>query len=324
MSNGPRHHLVPEMYLKGFLDPAKVAAKQKILWVYREGKKVRPKGPDRIAAEEDFNFDPQLGDAAEKAYTFIEWLAEPILNKLRAGNIRLKEHEKDQMSYFIALQKFRTRLNRDILNSAAIDQFRFTCKKILAEKRVHEIVGTSEAERSGRVELSLADAEKFVSDMADGTIQLEQSGKGWTISHALEGGQRLAPMLTRMHWSLLEAPTAAPWVTSDNPVVLLEPFPIRPYKELYGPSLQMLFPVSPRFFLFGEPTTKRPDDGGRVDARTVRQFNDEILSIAYREVYASFFSKKLQDRVNRVFGEREPLILQMPPDYNGSTAMPTA
>lgn len=319
MNAMPRHHLVPEMYLKGFLDPAKVAAGQNVLWTYGENKKVRPKGPDAVAAAEGFNLDPDNPgheDAAEKAYSFVEWLAEPILAKLRTGNIRLPTYQKEQMSYFIAMQKFRTRLNREVLNAAAVDEFRHTCRRLLDERRVHEIVGTSEAERSGRVKWSLQEAEKFVSDMADGTIQLEQTGKGWAITHALEGGQRLAPMIARMHWTLLEAPIAEPWITSDNPVALLEPFPVRPCTDLYGPSLQVLFPVSPRFLLFGDPT-KGPDDRGRVPAHTVREMSDEILSIAHREVYASFFSKELQARVNEAFRHREPLIRPMPAGYRG-------
>jgi hypothetical protein len=30
----PRHHTVPEVYLKGFLDPAKVAVRQNVLWLF--------------------------------------------------------------------------------------------------------------------------------------------------------------------------------------------------------------------------------------------------------------------------------------------------
>jgi hypothetical protein len=44
---------------------------------------------------------------------------------------------------------------------------------------------------------------------------------------------------------------------------------------------------------------------------------DELLSIAHRQVYASFFSKGLQQRVNRIFKEREPLVRPMPPGYGG-------
>ena len=65
----PRHHTVPEMYLKGFLDPTRVAVRQHVLWVYEAGSKIRPRGVDAVAALKDFNFAPELEDRAEEAYT---------------------------------------------------------------------------------------------------------------------------------------------------------------------------------------------------------------------------------------------------------------
>lgn len=317
----PRHHTVPEVYLKGFLDPDKVAVRQNVLWLYEENRKIRPRGVDAVGAEEGFNLDPEnpgKEDLAEKAYWKLEDTARPVLEKLRSGDARLSEEEKGVFSYFMAFQKFRTTLYRETVNAAGLDKFRHTCRRFLDEKRVHEIVGTTEAERSGRVKFSLEDAEKFVSDMANGTIKLEQSSKGWALTGALESGQKLTPLLARVHWTLLEAPVAEPWITTDNPVALFEPFPVRPVPEIYGPSLQVLFPLSPQFLLFGDPMTTGPDDRGRVPARTVHMMTDDLLRIAHRQVYASFFSKELQTRVNRVFKERVPLVVPMPANYTGT------
>jgi hypothetical protein len=262
-----------------------VAARQNVLWVYEQNRKIRPRGADAVGAEEDFNLDPEnpgKEDAAETAYTILEDAAAPVLTKFRTGDPRLTENEKGTLAYFIGFQKFRTTLNREILNSAAIDEFRHTCRGMLHEKRIHEIAGTSEAERSGRVNFSLEDAEKFVRDMADGTVALEQTGKGWALTHALEGGQMVTPLIVRVHWTLLEAPASEPWLTTANPVSLFEPFSVRPRRGVYGPSLQFLFPVSPRFLLFGDPMTKGPDDQGRVAAHIVRSMTDDLLRIAHR------------------------------------------
>jgi hypothetical protein len=240
-----------------------------------------------------------------------------VLDKLRAGDPRLTEEEKGTFSYFVGFQKFRTTWYRETVNAAGIDEFRHTCSRLLDEKRVHEIVGTREVERSGRVRCSLEDAEKFVSDIADGTIEITQSSNGWAQVGALEGGQKMTPMLARIHWTLCQAPASEPWITTDNPVALFEPFPVRPKLGLYGPSIQFLFPISRRFLLFGEPMTKSPDDSGRLSAENVRMMTYDLLRIAHRQVYASFFSNELQSRVNRVFREREALIIPMPAGYRG-------
>lgn len=312
----PRHHTVPEVYLKGFLDPAKVEARQNVLWLYERGKKIRPRGVDAVAAHEGFNLDPEnpgKEDLAERAYSKLEDAATPVLEKLRRGDPRLNEEEKCTFSYFIAFQKYRTTFYRETVNAAAIDQFRHTCRRILDEKRVHEYLGDAS---SGEPNMSFEEAEKYFRQMADGTIELEQTGKGFPLVGALEAGQQLTPMLARIQWSLLEAPTSEPWITADNPVVLLEPVPVRPTSSIYGPSLQFLFPVSPQFLLFGSPQLQgRPDDRGRVPTETVREMTGELLRIAHRQVYASFFSRELQTRINRVFEDRAPLFVPMPANY---------
>ena len=168
----PRHHTVPEVYLKGFFDPAKVAVRQNVLWLYEETRKIRPRGADAVAAEEGFNLDPENDpgkeDLAEKTYAKLEETARPVIEKLRAGNPRLTEEEKGVFSYFIGFQKFRTTWYRETVNAAGVDEFRHTCQRILDEGRVHEILGTSEAERSGRVKFSLDDAEKFTATWRTG------------------------------------------------------------------------------------------------------------------------------------------------------------
>lgn len=296
----PRHHTVPEVYLKAFLDPVKVEARQNVLWVYERGKKIRSRGVDGVAAHEGFNLDPEnpgKEDLAEKAYAKIEDAATPILEKLRQGDPRLTEEQKGTFSYFVAFQKYRTTFYRETVNAAAVDQFRHTCRRIIDEKRVHEYLGDP---ASGEPSVSVEEAERHLRQMADGTIQLEQTGKGFPLVGALEAGQQLTPMLARIHWTLLEAPASVPWITTDNPVVLLEPFPVSSKREMYGPSLQFLFPVSPRFLLFGSPQLQgRADDRGRVPVQTVHEMTDELLQIAHRQIYASFFSRELQAHIAR-------------------------
>jgi hypothetical protein len=314
----PRHHTVPEVYLKGFLDPAKVAVRQNVLWVYEQKKKVRPRGVDAVAAHEGFNLDPEnpgKEDLAEQAYTKLEDSATPVLEKLRRGDPRLSEDEKGRFSYFVAFQKYRTTYYRETVNAAAVDQFRHTCRRIIGEKLVHEYLETE----SGQPKASLEEAEKYFRQMADGTIELEQTGKGFPLLGALESGQKLTPMLARIHWTLLEAPTSEPWITTDNPVVLLEPSPVRPAPEIYGPSLQFLFPVSPRFLLFGSPQFRgHPGHREQAPGGLARRMNGELLQIAHRQVYASFFSRELQTRINQVFEKREPVIVPMPANYKGT------
>ena len=65
--------------------------------------------------------------------------------------------------------------------------------------------------------------------------------------------------------------------------------------------------------------TTGPDDRGRGAGPNGRRLmTDDFLRIAHRQVYASFFSKELQTRVNLVFKERAPLVVPMPANYTGA------
>jgi hypothetical protein len=192
----PRHHTVPEVYLKAFYDPAKVAEKQNVLWLYEENRKIRLRGADAVAAVEDFSSDPEwVGneDLAEKASARLEEAAVPVLEKLRAGDPRLTEDEKGRLSYFIGFQKFRTTLNREILDAAAVDEFRYTCRRLLDENPVHEIVGTTEEEISGRVRSTLEDVEKFV--RAERSEGVEETRRGPRRQAASEDVDRRCEIL---------------------------------------------------------------------------------------------------------------------------------
>jgi hypothetical protein len=124
----------------------------------------------------------------------------------------------------------------------------------------------------------------------------------------------LSPKVYAMHWTLCESPIAERFITTDNPVALFEPF-AAPGKPSYGPSLQFMWPVSPRFMLFGDEKLTRQDERVRISGQNVRMFMDELLRIAHREVYASFSSKELQSRVNTIFKGRDPLVVPMPANY---------
>ena len=181
----PSHHTVAEVYLRAFYDPKMMAKKQHVLWLYREDRKIVPCGADAVACVDDFNTDPEFigkETMAEELYTKIETAVTPVLEKLRSGDHRLSDEEKGTLSYFVGYQKFRTTLLRDTVNSAEIDGFRQTCRNILDENRAQEYVGTSEAELSSEVKFTIEDAEKMLREIADGTTELEQNGKGWTIT----------------------------------------------------------------------------------------------------------------------------------------------
>lgn len=300
------HHFVPEMYLKGFLDPTQVAMNQNVLWVYEQGKKIRSKGAGVVAGEHGFYYardyegaedmvEPLLSKMEDVAVKHLEWL--------RGGNFPPNERQKTEIATYLGNQRFRTRVFRELLNAAVVDGFRRSCRKVLGEGRVAELVEAERIDQGISPPVDLDSMEAFVRGMADGTTELTQSGKAWTILKAFEGGEELAGHPRNMRWILIEGPEDEPFITCDNPVYLSNGAP-RPNKPLYTADIQMIFPVSPRYLLFAE-FNKRPDAKQRVKADFVRSVRFPVFERAHQQVYASFFSKELQAEVSNAFAIRD-------------------
>jgi hypothetical protein len=60
-------HFLPQMYLRGFLDPNEVAKGQNVLWVYQPGKKPISRGAKGVAAHAHFYTAKELGEEDKNA-----------------------------------------------------------------------------------------------------------------------------------------------------------------------------------------------------------------------------------------------------------------
>lgn len=150
--------------------------------------------------------------------------------------------------------------------------------------------------------------------IADGTTQLTQASKGWSIKNAFERGQILGDVLWQLPWGLLEAPQGEAFITSDNPIHIADP----PAKES-GPkgyrnttAMQFVFPISPRYLLMGDFVNRR-DGKAKLDEDRVAYFNVRHLEEAYEQVYASFQCDELQKLLDETFASRPALIQKPPP-----------
>lgn len=248
-------HFVPRMYLKGFLDPAKVAAKQHVLWVYEQNRKAKARGPAAVAGEQGFYYTPENPGAESLVETMlskIETIASDHLEKVRSGAFPPSPQKKAELSTFLGNLRFRTRVFRELLNASAIEGFRRTCQRLLREGKVTEMAEAERVAQGIEGPINMESIESFVQGMADGTTELTQTGKAWAIGQAFEGGQKLAERLESMRWLLIEAPAGESFITCDNPVYLSNGPRSNLAKPLFSQDLQMILPVSPRYLLVAD------------------------------------------------------------------------
>jgi hypothetical protein len=100
-------HYVPQLYLRGFLDPIEEAKGQCVLWLYTIG--YSPKRvPTKKIGGEDFFYNYEEDDGTQQVWieddlSRLEGHTAPILRKLGIGDTHLSPQERSEFSGFLAL-----------------------------------------------------------------------------------------------------------------------------------------------------------------------------------------------------------------------------
>lgn len=316
MAGYKKHHFLPQMYLRAFVDPDRVRIGQHDLWVYRVGEPPRPRGPQGVAVEPHFYATNEIPDsvAVEKMLAVVESRAALHLEKLRSGDINLTPQEKAEFASFVGLQLTRTPMARERSNALAIGLIRQGWKKTLDEGKLGDLVAKGEAMTGKKIAADLDAVEELGRKIADGSMEMVQESKGWSMKNMAEQSQRFGDLFERMHWALLEAPISDPFITSDNPVNVGDPTARArgPKGFTVSDQFRFTFPLSPTFMLYGD-FARRPDERAMVTPADVQQARTVHITQAFKEVYASFKSEDLRAAVDREFGGRPPVAWSLPP-----------
>jgi hypothetical protein len=316
------HHYVPQMYLKGFFDPKKVAKGVNALWRYRPGGKPEEKGTKKIAEQTNFydlpEVDPKDNDI-EQMFSQIERIVAWDLKKLRSGKIPLRPQERVHLANYFALQYTRTPWFRKLADHSVIQLKRAGLKRLVEKPGAIEEMLAQMQHEAGKDVGSIESLREYTERVVKGEILLIQGNKAWSAKVMLQHADDTGDLLFNTRWSLLEAPPGTAFITSDSPVGLIDPSVLRLGPDGFRPSqdFQFTVPVSPRFMLIGE-RKDGPDHRVAVRPEDVAQANVLLMHRA-EEVYASFESKELQGQFDKIVRERAPSIRDLPDAYLQST-----
>lgn len=315
------HHFVPQLYLRGFLDATLVARGRHQLWRYRPGEKPVAKGPKGVAKEFMFYATPETPgheNDTEVVLAKIEETAAPHLQKLRDGDVGLSAQERSELASFIAVSLTRTAAYREMINATTIGVFRLGTQKLLAtEGEFDRVLDATCAEMGiSRSAVDTKAIRKQLAGIVSKQVEVTQSSKAWTVKEAFEHAMEHAPIFERLKWVLMEAPDGQAFITSDNPVLIVDPYVIkgpRRARFVYSSAMNLFFPVSSRFHLVGllGPTA---DLKRLVRPEVVAGMNENQMRHAQKEIYTAFLSMDLQKQFEHLFATREPLFHEVPED----------
>ena len=227
-------HYVPQFYQRRFSDDGKNIG----VFLVDQQKSI-PSAPIKSQASADYFYtsDTDKPENVEKAFSGIEGIAKEIIQKLDANpRIPLSKEESFSLYTFTILQLGRTlspvQDTREMAN--------MMLRKVL--KIQVEISKNSDSPE-------LADFRDISDDVIDSITLTEEAAKKLALGSYLQ----MLPLCIDLKSILLINETAVPFITSDNPVCLYNPFMEKmnyPLNGLGARGAIIYFPLSPKLALF--------------------------------------------------------------------------
>jgi Protein of unknown function (DUF4238) len=275
-----RHHAVPRFYLSRF------AKDDGLIWLHnietQSAVRVQPKN----AIVEKFLYAPEVGDNP-KDDTYERFLAEhiegpaaPALERLADGEA-ISSEERERIALFIAFQELRVPRVRDAVTKMVTE----VGKGLLDISVEHPDYMKRIFEEMGKP-ISDEELSKLIEAWKSGGIKIEATKTVWL--QAAPVAIEIAAMLTRMPWTVLEAPDGVEFLTSDTPIVKVVTDPTVPPMLAGGwlsPSAESTFALDPHHVLAIKPDGKE----GRFGVRKswCKDVNARLISQARRFVVSS-------------------------------------
>lgn len=227
-------HYVPQFYQRRFSDDGKNIG----VYLVDQQKSI-PSAPIKSQASADYFYtnDTDKPDNVEKAFSGIEGIGKEIMQKLDANpRTPLSKEESFSLYAFTILQLGRTlspvQDTREMAN--------MMLRRVL--KFVTEISKNSDSPE-------LADFRDMSDDVIDSITLTEEAAKKLALGSYLQ----MLPLCIDLKSKVLINETPVPFITSDNPVCLYNPFMEKmnyPLNGLGARGAIIYFPLSPKLALF--------------------------------------------------------------------------
>ena len=234
MAVNKNQHYVPQFYQRRFSDDGKNVGAYLV-----DQLKSIPQAPIKSQASADYFYtsDTAKPENVEKAFSGIEGIANEIMQKLDANHrTPLSKEESFSLYTFTILQLGRTlspvQDTREMAN--------MMLRKVL--KIQVEISKNSDNPE-------LADLKDIPDDVIDSITLTDEAAKKLTLGSHLQ----MLPICIDLKSKVLINETATPFITSDNPVCVYNPFMEKmnyPLNGLGARGAIIYFPLSPKLALF--------------------------------------------------------------------------
>jgi hypothetical protein len=281
-----RHHYLPQMYLRGFVDEAKQ------VWVFdRKDNKFLHQGVVNTAVKRDFYTiigpDGQKTDAVEQMLAnIVEAPMKRIIERLDRKNLTWEGEDRAVLALFVALLRTRNpAFDRDQ------DEFTEQLHRWWAKATHSTVEETEESlrkyESKTGEDMTDVSAQEIFDMIRDDQYDIKnprQNNIKMMLSLALE----IAQVVFQLNWEVLSAPKGMSFLTCDNPFTVVPPPFFDDSIQGYGiltPGASTVVPLSSRTAIcfYGEGDRTR---GAVVYRNFLRNVNMVVAANSDRFVIA--------------------------------------
>lgn len=288
-----RQHIVPQSYLRAFVDPTTPPGHEPYVWVY-EGERGSPyaRAPRKTAVKSHYyTFTPANGSrepAVEDMLEKIESVGLPVLKDLAVGRdpSDLTQDERAGFSLFVGMLELRVPRWRDSIEKVAEDVMKHALQIAAAHPEYFERTVKKALAATGETATKDIESVRQFALSGDYDVDIDPL-------HSLQMMVKMAPTVAEYvfdcRWRVLEAPEGHAFFTSDAPLVKVSTVRLPP-PWCWGtgwatPWMEATLPLTPRACLL--ISLHHPEGRELIHAQVVREVNWRTATFAYQEVYSS-------------------------------------
>jgi hypothetical protein len=243
-----KHHYLPVCYLRAFVDPECPTTYEPYLWVVDlDEETIRRRSPENTAALTDYY---AVGDGpnrhdVETYLSVVESQTAPVLAKILGDYAVVEPSDKRVLSYFAALQLVRVPQFRDRIEEFITGVGQKMNALLMRSREAYE-----DAVRKafpGRV-FSAQEMDELYARARDTESYRITANPAAALGHALNVVPKVAELLDRMSWVVMEPAGTANFWTSDNPLYYINPDSNHPIfgHALGAKGVEVNLPIGPR------------------------------------------------------------------------------
>ena len=280
------HHYVHRAYSEGFVHPNTSQNTEPRLWVYMPGKTPFRQRTERVAKRNYYyclNEETGRDFQVEEALGKLEDAALPILRNLRGRNFSMVPDDRLTFAGYVALSFARVPTFEQSMNRIS----NLITARTLQAATQDESIMREAAEEHYKKTGERITAHEFRTKLTAGSVELQQTNRGWSIKIMFQTMLSLQLTIDKMHWSFLEAPADDhEFLTTDNPVSLYDL--LIPQNGRVGfankKAVTLAFPLSRSLCLIAGYAPMPISQ--KVDPARVRGINTGNIERCDRQLYA--------------------------------------